>query len=74
MRPTDSVSNPTLPPYYFIQNCILIVSAMDNWNDAGLDQQYAEARWSTSFLEAKIRGRKEELSVFEGLRMSMDTL
>jgi hypothetical protein len=64
----------TLPPYYFIKNAILIVSAMDDWADAEVWKLAAEQAYITAFGKAKNKHSDNTREAFAELRYEFDQL
>jgi hypothetical protein len=49
---TCCLSDPLLPPYYEIENCILIASACDMWEDADVWRRAARQAYHTFHAKA----------------------
>jgi hypothetical protein len=43
------------PSYYFMENCMLIACALDNWNEAHLWRPATEERYNITFAEASLQ-------------------
>ncbi|KAF2132908.1 hypothetical protein P153DRAFT_309696 [Dothidotthia symphoricarpi CBS 119687] len=69
-----NLSDITLPPYYVIKNCILLASALDNWDDADVWRLAAEQAYITSFREANRKQDTNSLETLQDLRAELDTL
>jgi hypothetical protein len=69
-----STSDLTLPPYYVMNYCILIASAMDNWNEADLWRLSAEQSWYTARAKAASMRDHGSLEVLDEVRLRLDML
>ncbi|PVI06350.1 hypothetical protein DM02DRAFT_514854 [Periconia macrospinosa] len=69
-----NISDPTIPNYYLIMNLILIVSAMDDWDEADFYRLAAEHAWETTHHRALQRNEQEEMEALSGLRDELDQL
>ncbi|KAH7357503.1 hypothetical protein BKA66DRAFT_243977 [Pyrenochaeta sp. MPI-SDFR-AT-0127] len=69
-----NLADRTLPPYYFMKNCILVTSALDNRDDAETYRLFAEQQYRKSLSDAKRRGSIEDLALLQKLRKELDQL
>jgi hypothetical protein len=69
-----SLADPTLPRYYTIQNCLLVVAAEDDWYDADLYLRMAEQTWTMAHCAAKHVADDASLKVLDDLRTSLDRM
>ncbi|CAI6337394.1 unnamed protein product [Periconia digitata] len=70
----SNLTDHTIPPYYKMRNCILIVSAMDDWNIADLYRQDAEIQYRVSHHKATEMEDEDSLEILEELRYELDQL
>jgi hypothetical protein len=73
---TDSVfcKDPTLPPYYFIKNAILVACALNDWTDANYYRLAAKQAHIMSVEKVKISRDENSLKALEKLRLELDEL
>ncbi|EDU50910.1 predicted protein [Pyrenophora tritici-repentis Pt-1C-BFP] len=70
----DLKRNVSLPPYYVTRNCILLTSALDDWDEADTWRLIAQSSYKTCFWDAKKRDDVHALEILEGLRGELDEL
>ncbi|KAF1934738.1 hypothetical protein EJ02DRAFT_313010, partial [Clathrospora elynae] len=68
------LSDLTLPQYYVIQNCMLIASAINTWNEADIWRVYAVEIYQTSLGEATRQKDTNGLEVLRKVRIELDQL
>lgn len=64
----------TLPPFYLIKNCILLASALNDWDEADDWRHVAEAPYKTNFHDSRTNEDADSLKVLECLRAELDEL
>ncbi|KAI0587121.1 hypothetical protein PtrSN002B_004705 [Pyrenophora tritici-repentis] len=69
-----NMTNVSLPPYYVTRNCILLTSALDDWDEADTWRLIAQSSYKTCFWDAKKRDDVHALEILEGLRGELDEL
>lgn len=69
-----NLTDPTLPPYYVIHNCILIACALDDWSDADIWQRRAEQAYWTCAAKAELKQDAEALKELKNVRKELDQL
>ncbi|KAF2130370.1 hypothetical protein P153DRAFT_395792 [Dothidotthia symphoricarpi CBS 119687] len=62
----------TLPPYYYMENCMLIVAALDDWDDANDWLGAAEYSYLTTLDEATRKNDTDSLKLLVYLRSKLD--
>lgn len=69
-----SISDPTLPPYYVINYCILITCALDDWKKAETWVLSARQVWSTTRAKARSAKHYDSLVVLDEMRWRFEEL
>ncbi|KAI4660976.1 uncharacterized protein J4E79_005544 [Alternaria viburni] len=69
-----NITDTTLPPYYIIRNCILLTSAMDNWDDGNDWRLAAESCHSNTVRRATEMNDTNSLAALQDLREELDWL
>ncbi|KAH7398527.1 hypothetical protein BKA66DRAFT_437577 [Pyrenochaeta sp. MPI-SDFR-AT-0127] len=69
-----TLSDPTLPFYYIIKNCISIFCASDDWGEAELWKLRAEWAYNEYRKGVARHNRAEELEILSDLRFELDQL
>ncbi|KAF2124251.1 hypothetical protein P153DRAFT_411889 [Dothidotthia symphoricarpi CBS 119687] len=69
-----NLDDPTLPPYYFIKNSILIACALDDWDEADPWRVSAEMVYRRSLDEAQKSKDVNSLDALEVLKTQLDEL
>ncbi|KAF9690627.1 hypothetical protein EKO04_011404 [Ascochyta lentis] len=70
----DNLLNPLLPPYFMVMNLVLIVSALDNWDDAEMFRLSAEKIYEETFEDATNSNDEGSLEALAELREELDAL
>ncbi|KAL6711642.1 hypothetical protein ACN47E_004576 [Coniothyrium glycines] len=69
-----NLTDPTLPPFYIIKNCILLACALDDWNEADGWRLSAEQSYRTTLDEATRKQDLNSLLALSDLRKELDEL
>jgi hypothetical protein len=64
----------TIPPYYCMQNCILIACGQDDWESADVYRYAAEDAYAKAHRKATKQNDKDSLEVLEEVRNQLDQL
>jgi hypothetical protein len=69
-----SLSDPTLPPYYVMNYCILIASALDDWNEAEIWIFSALHVWNRAHAEGVSTNDNDSLAALDEIWGRLGTL
>ncbi|RYO20443.1 hypothetical protein AA0111_g10098 [Alternaria arborescens] len=69
-----NTTDPAIPPYYYIKNCILVARAQADWDVGDIYRLNAEKKYDSSFRDAISRPDDDSLKVLRELRGELDDL
>ncbi|OAG24972.1 hypothetical protein CC77DRAFT_1004654 [Alternaria alternata] len=69
-----NTTDPAIPPYYYLKNCILVARAQADWDLNDLYRLNAEQKYDSSFHDAILRPDDGSLKVLRELRGELDDL
>ncbi|KAH6612081.1 hypothetical protein C7974DRAFT_445962 [Boeremia exigua] len=69
-----SLVDPTLPPYWFIKNCILVACALENWRDADIFRTTAEAVYHETLAEVTGEDDDGSLELLKDVAEELESL
>ncbi|CAN9457131.1 unnamed protein product [Alternaria sp. RS040] len=69
-----NTTDPAIPPYYYIKNCILVARAQADWDLNDIYRLNAEQKYDSSFRDAISRPHDGSLKVLRELRGELDQL
>ncbi|OAG22546.1 hypothetical protein CC77DRAFT_1018573 [Alternaria alternata] len=67
-----NLTDTSLPPFYIIRNCILLVGAMDNWDDGNEWRLAAESTYSDALRRSREMNDTNSLAALQDLREELD--
>ncbi|KAJ4320030.1 hypothetical protein N0V94_003595 [Neodidymelliopsis sp. IMI 364377] len=69
-----NLTDPALPPHYFIKNAILVACVLDDWTDADCYRLAVKQAHIMSVEKAKMSRDEKSLKALEKLRLELDEL